>query len=771
MAKGVSIGVNVDASRGVQGFRQIEREVASTEQSMKRMSTQARATGAELDRAFARKVSLDPFTASVARATSGLDGLATRLRSIPAAVAGMGGALGLGAGGLAVGVLAIAKAAANAAGQIDTLAQRTGLGTESLSRLAYAVKVTGGETSDLESGLQSLTKNIQSAAKGGNASAAMFDQLGIAVTRSDGSLRSADEVFIDLAQRFSELPNGATKTSAAVALLGNAAERLVPALNQGREGLQQLANESDRAGQTISEAAAQAAREFNANLERMQLLVNAVVVQIGNALIPTINQLATDFLRAKEAGLSFGQALLNIGLSNPFKTAEEQVESLTEKLLELKGRREDALRFVGGRAEASAVLPQIEAEIALRQRELAYWESKVKESAGAPDLTEEKKRSEERLKIERELSAEISQLNKLRETAATNATKEEIRGAERLRDALRTAWRESAAAAREARRESAEFFSQARQASASRNAEANRIEAEAEQKSGGLRGASGNSAQALIREAERAALFAQNAAFDGRADAVRQNAEEALRLAEEAAGYVRGLGDDPSAARLLRQIGEAESQALKAQGKLREQEADAQEAAADGIDGQLQAVEGRITALKASLAQPVSVEVEIAQAEKNVDALLSRLNLLQDKTVTITVNRVDTGGSAAAVGAEEGFATGGYVRGPGTGTSDSILARLSNGEYVIRAEAVRRYGLSMLNRINSLRLPRFASGGLVSAQSPVLLARTGSDRPSQTPINLHIGDQGPFPMQTSQDVAAEVTRIFQRAALQRGRRK
>ena len=180
MANGVSIGVNVDASRGVQGFRQIEREVASTEQSMKRMSTQARAAGAELDRAFAQRVSIDPFTASVARATSGLDGLKTRLRSIPAAVSGIGGALGLGAGGVAVGVLAIAKAAADAALQIDTLAQRTGLGTESLSRLAYAVRVTGGETSDLESGLQSLTKNIQSAAQGGNASAAIFDQLGIA---------------------------------------------------------------------------------------------------------------------------------------------------------------------------------------------------------------------------------------------------------------------------------------------------------------------------------------------------------------------------------------------------------------------------------------------------------------------------------------------------------------------------------------------------------------------------------------------------------------
>lgn len=37
-----------------------------------------------------------------------------------------------------------------------------------------------------------------------------------------------------------------------------------------------------------------------------------------------------------------------------------------------------------------------------------------------------------------------------------------------------------------------------------------------------------------------------------------------------------------------------------------------------------------------------------------------------------------------------GFASGGYVSGPGTSTSDSIPARLSAGEYVIRAEAVRR---------------------------------------------------------------------------------
>lgn len=67
-----------------------------------------------------------------------------------------------------------------------------------------------------------------------------------------------------------------------------------------------------------------------------------------------------------------------------------------------------------------------------------------------------------------------------------------------------------------------------------------------------------------------------------------------------------------------------------------------------------------------------------------------------------------------------GHATGGYITGPGTGTSDSIPARLSNGEFVIRSEAVKRYGTNFLNAVNDgtfarihTKVPRFAEGGLV----------------------------------------------------------
>jgi hypothetical protein len=58
------------------------------------------------------------------------------------------------------------------------------------------------------------------------------------------------------------------------------------------------------------------------------------------------------------------------------------------------------------------------------------------------------------------------------------------------------------------------------------------------------------------------------------------------------------------------------------------------------------------------------------------------------------------------------FADGGEVRGPGTGRSDSIPIRVSNGEYIVNATSTAKHRAA-LEAINSDRIPRFANGGAV----------------------------------------------------------
>lgn len=110
----------------------------------------------------------------------------------------------------------------------------------------------------------------------------------------------------------------------------------------------------------------------------------------------------------------------------------------------------------------------------------------------------------------------------------------------------------------------------------------------------------------------------------------------------------------------------------------------------------------------------VRAEPVLSSVEESVDRIQAALDKYRG------VIKVQTAVSDTDVGANTpGFASGGHIKGPGTGTSDSILARLSNGEYVLRAAAVKRYGTRLLDDINGLRLPKFADGGLVDRVSNI----------------------------------------------------
>jgi len=128
------------------------------------------------------------------------------------------------------------------------------------------------------------------------------------------------------------------------------------------------------------------------------------------------------------------------------------------------------------------------------------------------------------------------------------------------------------------------------------------------------------------------------------------------------------------------------------------------------------------------------------------------------------------------------------VQGPGTGTSDSIPAWLSHGEYVINAQSTAQY-LPLLHAINegqdiertALRVPkvnRFATGGLVDefAQrgGPSVLAG-GSSSGANANLGLrvtvvqNISTPNPESFRRSQDqMAVEAKRSFDRAVRRNG---
>ena len=70
------------------------------------------------------------------------------------------------------------------------------------------------------------------------------------------------------------------------------------------------------------------------------------------------------------------------------------------------------------------------------------------------------------------------------------------------------------------------------------------------------------------------------------------------------------------------------------------------------------------------------------------------------------------------------FATGGLVRGVGTSTSDSIPAMLSDGEYVLNAEATRKIGVGTLSTLNTTAALGVAAQGVGGGLVPPAIAGT-----------------------------------------------
>ena len=139
------------------------------------------------------------------------------------------------------------------------------------------------------------------------------------------------------------------------------------------------------------------------------------------------------------------------------------------------------------------------------------------------------------------------------------------------------------------------------------------------------------------------------------------------------------------------------------------------------VDNLARLLEEELIVAMDEIPEDISTEItaETAGAMSAINSFVSnatsRLNSIPNNIVTrhTTIESTITGRSANPTH----WSTGGFVQGPGGPTSDSIPAMLSNGEYVIKASAVSRYGVDFFNALNQMsRPPAMAAGaGAVAA--------------------------------------------------------
>lgn len=222
------------------------------------------------------------------------------------------GFLALGAGALVAGsaVVGIAIHTAEAAKHLYDLVAATGLSVSTLSGLAAVAKLSEVDIDTLAKGLERMNRMAAQSALAPQANTNAFRQLGIQVTDTNGKLKSTETIFTEVAEKFSKMEDGSTKSALAMQIFGRGGAQLIAVLNRGGESMQYWINYATKVGAVLTDDAAKGADAFNERLDQLGLISTGVQNKLMVALLPAIDHIVeslTTFLEKGDKIQHFGE--------------------------------------------------------------------------------------------------------------------------------------------------------------------------------------------------------------------------------------------------------------------------------------------------------------------------------------------------------------------------------------------------------------------------------------------------------------------------------
>jgi hypothetical protein len=263
------------------------------------------------------------------------------------------------------------KAIIDEAAELHNLSQSLGISTASLSAYRYQMSLAGVSNEEFNLAMRTLAKNISEAQSGLGDGAELFKLLGNELHEAARRGASFEQLLPMLADKFAEFADGPNKAALAMALFGRAGERMIPMLNQGAEGFRAAAREAEEFRRIIGPDMARRADEFNSNLTRTNALLTASKYAIAQEALPALNAYLEQLRVGVRIAGSFGQALLQFGTMNPFRSPRGNVVALEKEIAELTEGRAIMARLPGYEAAIADVDRQL--RVARNRREFALF--------------------------------------------------------------------------------------------------------------------------------------------------------------------------------------------------------------------------------------------------------------------------------------------------------------------------------------------------------------------------------------------------------------
>lgn len=294
-----------------------------------------------------------------------LQGVADKLGiKIPDSVMGATGALNKVKAGTAIavaGFTALAKAiidvekklismtkeSAAAADELLTLSSQTGLSAKQLQEFQYAADFVDVSMETLQSSLVKVTANM---AKNNEA----FGELGVSITNADGSLRNANDVFLETIDALGTIENNTERDAKAMELFGKSATDLNPLIGAGSSKLKELGQEAEDTGYVLDDLALDKLAKMDDAFQKLDKTQEGLRNKLSSEFAPY----ATSALeKVTDAIQTLGEAMSKSGIVDAFGMLLEDVLAIIKPVDDLNGTRLPLLQeLLYGIAKACALI-------------------------------------------------------------------------------------------------------------------------------------------------------------------------------------------------------------------------------------------------------------------------------------------------------------------------------------------------------------------------------------------------------------------------------
>lgn len=237
-------------------------------------------------------------------------------------------------------LISMTKEAASNADDLLTLASVTGTTTDSVQELNYMADFTDVSFDRIKDSLKETTNKMQEAATGTGDAYEAYKRLKVEITNTDGSLRSAQDVFYDTIDALGEMKNKTERDALAMDLMSESAQELNPLIELGSEKMQEYAQEAHDMGYVLDRDALKSLQAVDDAYARLQNTQEGVKNQLSAEFAPYLEEFYGDVTTMVKDG---GKALKDSGIVDSFGMLLDTVGDILNPMSDLSNNRVPAL--------------------------------------------------------------------------------------------------------------------------------------------------------------------------------------------------------------------------------------------------------------------------------------------------------------------------------------------------------------------------------------------------------------------------------------------